>query len=104
MNLVSNDEGLLSVSVPPQIKARIAAVQKRSPVGALDLKFIIKVKNDTGKDFPFSAIAVFIDQGPQVFSTLTSKAGGAFVATLSDVSAKAAVENGLAMVLLHKSQ
>ena len=104
VNLVSNDEGLLSVSVPPQIKARIAAAQKRSPVGALDLKFTIKVKNDTGKDFPFSAIAVFIDQGPHVFSTLTSKAGGAFVATLSDVSAKAAVENGLAMVLRHKSQ
>ncbi|MNU00452.1 hypothetical protein D3C72_2435840 [compost metagenome] len=53
---------------------------------------------------PFSALAVFIDQGPHVFSNLTSKAGGSFLVTLSDVSARAAVENGSAMVLLSKSE
>lgn len=102
VNLVSNDEGLLSVSVPKSVKAKLAAAQKKSPVGALDLSFAIKVRNDTGKDFSFSAIGVFVDQKPHVFSTLTAKAGGTFVVVLSDVSAKAAVENGYAMVLRHK--
>ncbi|MDH1300388.1 hypothetical protein [Achromobacter sp. GD03932] len=104
INLGSNEEGLLSVGVPQKIKAKIVAAQKNSPIGAQDLKFTIKVRNDTDKDFTFSALAVFIDQAPHVFSTLTSKAGGAFVVTLSDVSAKAAVDNGGALVLLHKSE
>ncbi|MNX47304.1 hypothetical protein D3C86_778550 [compost metagenome] len=104
INLMSNEKGLLSVGVPEGIKAKISSAQKKSPVGKLDLKFAIKVKNDTGKDLPFSALAVFIDQGPHVFSNLTSKAGGSFLVTLSDVSARAAVENGSAMVLLSKSE
>lgn len=104
VNLVSNGQGLLSVSVPESVKAKLASAQKKSPVGKLDLKFAIKVKNDTGKEFPFSALAVFVDQNPHVFSNLTSKPGGSFLVTLSDVSAKAAVENGDAMVLLNKSK
>ncbi|CAM4408790.1 hypothetical protein [Bordetella pseudohinzii] len=104
INLVSNETGLLSVSVPDAIKARIKSAQKKSPVGALDLKFAIKVKNDTGKEFPFSAVAVFVDQEPYVFANLTSKPNGSFLVTLSDVSAKSAVENGDAMVLMHRSK
>lgn len=104
INIVSNEHGLLSVSVPEAIKKKISNAQKKSPVGKLDLKFAIKVKNDTGKEFPFSAVAVFIDQAPYVFSNLTSKPNGSFLVTLSDVSAKSAVENGDAMVLLHKSK
>ncbi|MFY1939502.1 DUF7424 family protein [Achromobacter xylosoxidans] len=104
INLVSNERGLLSVSVPDAVKAKISNAQKNSPVGKLDLKFAIRVKNDTGKEFPFSAVAVFIDQAPVVFSNLTSKPDGSFLVTLSDVSAKSAVEKGDAMVLLHKSK
>lgn len=104
INLISNERGLLSVGVPNAIKEKINSAQKKSPVGKLDLKFAIKVKNDTGKAFPLAAVAVFIDQVPVVFSNLTSKANGSFLVTLSDVSAKSAVENGDAMVLLHKSK
>ncbi|AVG38515.1 DUF7424 family protein [Achromobacter insolitus] len=104
INLISNEKGLLSVGVPDAIKAKINSAQKKSPVGKLDLKFAIKVKNDTGKEFPFSAVAVFVDQDPYVFSNLTSKPNGSFLVTLSDVSAKSAVEKGDAMVLLHKSK
>lgn len=104
INLISNEKGLLAVGVPDSIKAKIKHAQKKSAVGKLDLQFVIKVNNDTGKDVPFSALAVFIDQSPHVFSRLTTKAGGSFLVTLSDVSAKAAVEDGNAMVLLHKSQ
>lgn len=102
INLISNEKGLLSVGVPDAIKAKINSAQKKSPVGKLDLKFAIKVKNDTGKEFPFSAVAVFIDSAPYVFSNLTSNANGSFLVTLSDVSAKSAVDKGDAMVLLHK--
>lgn len=104
VNLVSNERGLLSVSVPESIKSKLSSAQKRSPAGKLDLKFAIKVKNDTGKEFLFSALAVFVDQSPHVFSELRSNPGGSFLVTLSDVSAKAAVENGNALVLLHKSK
>lgn len=104
INIVSNERGLLSVSVPEEIKKKIGSAQKKSPIGKLDLKFAIRVKNDTGKEFPFSAVAVFIDNSPFVFSNLTAKANGSFLVTLSDVSAKAAIENGDAMVLLHKSK
>lgn len=102
INLISNEKGLLSVGIPDAIKAKINSAQKKSPVGKLDLKFAIKVKNDTGKEFPFSAIAVFIDNAPYVFSELTSNANGTFLVTLSDVSAKSALERSEAIVLLHK--
>ncbi|MNK70365.1 hypothetical protein D3C87_897830 [compost metagenome] len=104
INLISNEKELLSVRVPESIKTKINNAQKKSPVGKLDMKFAIKVKNDTGKELPFSAVAVFIDQGPHVLSNLTTKAGKSFLVTLSDVSAKAAVDSGNAMVLMHKSQ
>lgn len=92
INLVSNEKRLLSVGIPDAIKAKINNAQKKSPVGKLDLKFAIKVKNDTAKELAFSAVAVFIDQSPSVFSNLTSKPNGSFLVTLSDVSAKSAVE------------
>nr|WP_241560807.1 hypothetical protein [Bordetella avium] len=104
INLVSNEKGLLSVSIPDQMKKKILDAQKKSPGGSLDLKFAIKVKNDTGKDYPFMALAAFIDKDPYVVGNLTAKAGGAFVATLSDVSAQSALLKGDAKVLLHQSK
>lgn len=100
INLISNEKALLRVSVPDQVKARIINAQKRSPVGGLDLKFVIRVKNDTGKDFAFTALAAYIDRTPHVFNSLTVKRGGEFVITLSDVSARSALDKGEALVLL----
>lgn len=104
INLVSNEKGLLTVGVPEQIRTKIAAAQKRSPAKAFDLKFTIKITNDTGKDVPFTVVAAFIDQAPHVVSKLTSKPGGSFVVALSDVSAKAAIQNGEARVFLGRSE
>jgi len=102
VNLVANELDLLSVSVPQAIKAKINSTQKKSPVGKLDLKFQIKVKNDTDKPVSFVAVAVFINEQPVVYSDSTVKPGGSFIVTLSDVSAKAAVEYGNALALVHK--
>ena len=102
VNLVANELDLLSVSVPQAIKAKINSTQKKSPVGKLDLKFQIKVKNDTDKAVPFVAVAVFINELPAVYMDLIVDPGRSFLVTLSDVSAKAAVENGHALALVHQ--
>lgn len=99
INLESNGVALLAVSVPAAIKAKIDAAKKKSPIGKLDLQFRIMVKNDTDKDVPFITVAAFINEDPHVYSNLTVKAGGSFLVTLSDVSAKAAVQKGVAAVL-----
>lgn len=99
INIVSNDANLLAVAVPAKIKAGLENAAKRGPGSSFDMSVNIKVNNDTGADFNFTAIAAFVDGQPQVFGNLTSKPNGSFTVTLSDVSVQTAV-NGQAMVLL----
>lgn len=104
INLTSNEKGLLSVNVPNPVRARITNAQKRLQVGSLDMQFSIKIKNDIGKDYHFTVMSAYVDQAPNIFETLTSKPGGSFVITLSDVSARSAMQYGMARVLLHEGR
>lgn len=104
INLLSTDRELLKVAVPDSIRAKLAKAQKKSPVGNLDLKFVIGVKNDTGKDVLLGAVAVFVDQVPFVSRGFSVKPKGAFRLTLSDVSARSALDGNPALVLFPVQQ
>jgi len=100
INIISNEDTLLWVGIPTLIKENMERVRSNSyGVNALDLNINIKVNNDTGKDFPFTVYAAFIDGQPYVLSNLTSKGDGAFIVTLSDVSVSHALDSGFSMVL-----
>jgi len=100
INIISNEDTLLWVGIPTSIKENMERVRSNSyGVNALDLNINIKVNNDTGKDFPFTVYAAYIDGAPYVLNDLTAKGDGAFIVTLSDVSVSHALDSGFAMVL-----
>jgi len=101
VNIISNNESLLTVGIPQSIKKNMERIKANSfGANSFDLKVNIKIINDTGKEFPFKVIASYVEGQPYVYEELTSKGDGAFVVTLSDVSVSSALENGTAMVLL----
>lgn len=101
VNIVSNSKSVVTVGIPPLIKANMERVKAESfGANTFDLQVNIKINNDTGKKFPFKVIAAYVDGKPYIYEELTSNSNSAFYVTLSDVSIGSALENGAAMVLL----
>lgn len=101
VNIISNSESLLTVGIPQSIKTNMERVKANSfGASTFELKVNIKIKNDTGKEFPFKVISAYVEGQPYIYGDLTSKGDGSFVVTLSDVSVSSALESGTAMVLL----
>lgn len=104
VNIVSNKDNLLSVAVPEVIKSNLDKAKHQGPGTAFKMNVSIKVNNDSGQDFPFTVMASYVDDQPQVFSNLTAPAGSSFVVRLSDVSVSSALDNGSTRVLIHAIQ
>lgn len=105
INLLSNNDNLLAVAIPTKIKTNLDNAAKRGMgVSALKLNFNIKVSNDTGKKFPFTVLASYVENKPYVFENLNVEANSSFVIKLSDVSVSSALDNGSARVLVHADQ
>ncbi len=98
INIISNNEELLMVGIPPSIKANMENAKRKS-FRSFDLQVNIKINNDTGKAFPFTVMAAYVEGKPFVFRNLSAKANNSFVVTLSDVSVSRALETGIAKVL-----
>jgi len=99
INLISDENILLAVSVPKALTAKIKAARAKASAPSLDMKIAVKVVNDSGKDFPFTALASYVDEQPAVFDQFTSQKDRAFTVRLSDVSVSAAINQGKAPVL-----
>ena len=101
LNIVSNSDVLLAVSIPRSIKANLERAKEASfGMDTLDLEIDIRINNDTGRDLPFKVFAAYVNGLPHVFSELTSKNMGSFTLTLSDVSVSSALDDGQALVLI----
>jgi len=101
INLVSNEQELLSVLIPEQIKKNIKSVEQSTFAGSgFDIEVNLKLKNDTGKDFTYQVISAYVEGQPHINNPLTAPKGSVWTIKLSDVSVSTALERQSAQVLV----
>ena len=100
VSIFTNDTSLVSFSVPEVIRNNIARAEKES-FGANSLEFEVSFNliNDTTKDLPIQTLAVFVEDYPELFSSMTLRAGQKVNIVLSDVSVSVAMNGGSALAL-----
>lgn len=105
INLIFSNENELMVGLPRSLRKDMEQMMKdviksldakdMNILGSPDMKFNITVKNDTGNDFKFMGIAIYInDDYPYTYNEARSISGNSFVITLSDVSIRRAMKYG----------
>lgn len=95
INIVSNDEVLLAIGLPPMMRDKIS---KDNSITKSN--FIVKIHNDIGRDFQFRVASAFANGKPLVNEIVSLKSGRIGEFKLSDVSVQSAFQYGGAHVLL----
>jgi len=103
VNIYSNDSILLGLGFPKQIDQKLEQIKKKSfGIGGIDDLIVkIKIKNNTGTDFPFRVISSYIDDEPYVYGEMNSPKGSSFTVKLSDVTVDQALKKSYSQVLFH---
>lgn len=101
INLVSNENFLLGVSMPAPLRDKFQNATKNRMGMDLELQMTITVMNDLDQGFEFTAASTFVNDIPAILSGMTADPNSTFTLTLSDVSTEAILSNGSAAVLFH---
>lgn len=101
IHIISNDNNILAVGVPPTIKRNMDRVKANS-FGVTDIALNVHIKfiNDTNKDMPIKVVSAYLDDKPYIYGELTSIKNNSFIIRLSNVSVDNALENQFSTVLL----
>lgn len=105
INLVFNEENELMIGLPKSLRkemeqksrdfAKFLSGEDIKRIGAPEIKCNVTLRNDTGADFKFLGIAMYVnDRYPYTYNEAKSISGNSFVMTLSDVSVKRAMRYG----------
>lgn len=96
INLIFNDNNELLMGWPVNRREEFLKIirdislatisEDIKKLGIPDIKFKVRIKNDTGSNFRFVGIASYIGETPYTYNVARSIAGNSFVITLSDVS------------------